>query len=105
MAPAAAARLRPRSNIHISANNNVDPRVARGFGREWSTFRQDTDHLSQQWRQVIFDDYFCIFPWHLLPPGVGMSFYADKSFNVMRTDAYDRFCTRLCRRHQIGHKV
>jgi ubiquinone/menaquinone biosynthesis C-methylase UbiE len=58
--------------MQISANNNLDPRVARGFGREWSTFRQDEDHLSQQERQEIFDDYFRIFPWHLLPPGGGV---------------------------------
>jgi ubiquinone/menaquinone biosynthesis C-methylase UbiE len=55
----------------IGADNNVDPQVARGFGQEWSTFRQDEDHLSRQERQEIFDDYFRIFPWHLLPPGGG----------------------------------
>jgi hypothetical protein len=27
-----------------------------------------------------------------------LSWYADKSFYVMRTDAYDRFCTRLEKR-------
>jgi SAM-dependent methyltransferase len=35
-----------------------------------------------------------------------LSYYADKSFYVMRTDAYDRFCTRLekCfRRDEIEH--
>jgi len=53
-------------------DNNHDLQVTRGFGREWSTFRQDSDHLSQQQRQVIFDDYFRIFPWHLLPPGGGV---------------------------------
>ena len=58
--------------MRLSAENNVDPQVARGFGREWSTFRQDTDHLSHQQRQEIFDDYFRIFPWHLLPPGGGI---------------------------------
>ena len=67
-----AGRWLTRVDMHISANNNVDPRVARGFGREWSTFRQDTDHLSQQQRQEIFNDYFRIFPWHLLPPGGGV---------------------------------
>jgi ubiquinone/menaquinone biosynthesis C-methylase UbiE len=57
-----------------TTNNNLDLKVARGFGREWSTFRQDPDHLSQAQRQAIFDDYFRIFPWHLLPPdgGVGL---------------------------------
>jgi SAM-dependent methyltransferase len=56
----------------VDADNNLDLRVASGFGREWSTFRQDTDHLSREQRQAIFDDYFRIFPWHLLPPGGGV---------------------------------
>jgi SAM-dependent methyltransferase len=53
-------------------DDNLDLRVARGFGREWSSFHQDEDHLSQQQRQAIFDDYFRIFPWRLLPPGGGV---------------------------------
>jgi ubiquinone/menaquinone biosynthesis C-methylase UbiE len=59
-------------DIPIGTGENLDSRVATGFGREWSTFRQDSDHLSQQQRQAIFDDYFRIFPWHLLPPGGGV---------------------------------
>ena len=61
-------------DIPIGTEQNLDPRVARGFGREWSTFRQDSDHLTHQQRQAIFDDYFRIFPWHLLPArgGVGL---------------------------------
>ena len=55
-----------------TSNNNLDLKVARGFGREWSTFRQDPDHLSRAQRQAIFDDYFGIFPWHLLPAGGGI---------------------------------
>ena len=60
--------------MQADADNNLDVQVARGFGREWSTFRQDPDHLSQAQRQAIFDDYFHIFPWHLLPAdgGVGL---------------------------------
>jgi ubiquinone/menaquinone biosynthesis C-methylase UbiE len=57
--------------MRATANNNVDPDVARGFGEEWSTFRQDEDHLSAQQRREIFDDYFRIFPWAALPPGGG----------------------------------
>ena len=53
-------------------DDNLDLGVTRGFGREWSTFRQDEDHLSQEQRKAIFDDYFRIFPWHLLPPGGGV---------------------------------
>jgi SAM-dependent methyltransferase len=60
--------------IPAGTDNNLDPRVARGFGREWSTFRQDPDHLSPAQRQAIFDDYFHIFPWHALPAdgGIGL---------------------------------
>jgi ubiquinone/menaquinone biosynthesis C-methylase UbiE len=57
--------------MELSADNNVDPRVARGFGEEWSTFRQDEDHLSEEQRRDIFDDYFRIFPWQMLPAGGG----------------------------------
>jgi ubiquinone/menaquinone biosynthesis C-methylase UbiE len=57
--------------MRATANNNVDPAVARGFGEEWSTFRQDEDHLSAQQRREIFDDYFRIFPWATLPSGGG----------------------------------
>jgi ubiquinone/menaquinone biosynthesis C-methylase UbiE len=57
--------------MQMSANDNVDLKVARGFGEEWSTFRQDEDHLSEAQRRDIFDDYFRIFPWGMLPPGGG----------------------------------
>jgi ubiquinone/menaquinone biosynthesis C-methylase UbiE len=60
--------VNPRSSLR----HNLDLKVTRGFGEEWSTFRQDEDHLSQQQRRQIFDDYFRIFPWHLLPPGGGV---------------------------------
>jgi hypothetical protein len=32
------------------------------------------------------------------PRALPLAYYADKSFYVMRTDAYDRFCTRLEKR-------
>lgn len=55
-----------KSSVPTRANNrrdlsNLGLKVARGFGREWSTFRQDTDHLPQLQRQEIFDDYFEFF--------------------------------------------
>jgi ubiquinone/menaquinone biosynthesis C-methylase UbiE len=53
-------------------NNNLDLQVAKGFGQEWSKFRQDESSLLPEQRQEIFDDYFRIFPWHLLPPGGGV---------------------------------
>ena len=54
------------------SEKNVDARVARGFGDEWSTFRQDEAHLSRAQREAIFNDYFSIFPWHLLPADGGI---------------------------------
>jgi ubiquinone/menaquinone biosynthesis C-methylase UbiE len=47
---------------------NVDPKVAAGFGHEWSTFRQDEADLSAVDREAIFESYFHIFPWNELPP-------------------------------------
>jgi SAM-dependent methyltransferase len=52
-------------NSHVP---NIDKDVAAGFGREWSTFRQDKDALSEAERQILFDSYFAIFPWEQLPP-------------------------------------
>lgn len=46
---------------------NIDARVTRGFGDEWSTFTQDGDSLSANDRRKIFEDYFRIFPWERLP--------------------------------------
>lgn len=46
---------------------NIDSRVTRGFGDEWSTFTQDGDSLNAHDRRKIFEDYFRIFPWERLP--------------------------------------
>jgi SAM-dependent methyltransferase len=46
---------------------NLDEPVVAGFGHEWSTFRQDEDHLSAADRAAMFDSYFDIFPWEALP--------------------------------------
>jgi ubiquinone/menaquinone biosynthesis C-methylase UbiE len=53
-------------------DKNVDSRVAKGFGEEWLTFRQDDTHLAHAQREAIFADYFAIFPWDLLPAGGGV---------------------------------
>ena len=57
--------------MKIATENNVDAKVARGFGDEWSKFRQDETNLAQGERETIFENYFRIFPWDLLPPGGG----------------------------------
>lgn len=58
--------------MQARSDRNIDPEVVRGFGQEWSTFRQDEESLSRDQRAAIFDSYFHIFPWHLLPPGGGV---------------------------------
>src|SRR5262245_30737141 len=57
--------------MHVSSDKNLDARVTRGFGEEWSTFRQDEKNLAREERETIFEGYFRVFPWHLLPPGGG----------------------------------
>ena len=58
--------------MQIAKEKNLDTKVARGFGDEWSRFRQDEKSLTHDERVTIFQDYFHIFPWHLLPPGGGV---------------------------------
>lgn len=55
-----------------SPKRNVDPDVAEGFGREWSTFRQREHELPSEQRAAIFRAYFKIFPWEALPTGGGI---------------------------------
>jgi ubiquinone/menaquinone biosynthesis C-methylase UbiE len=57
--------------MQIATEKNVDVKVARGFGDEWSRFRQDDTSLTHDERETIFQSYFRIFPWDLLPPGGG----------------------------------
>lgn len=47
------------------AANNTDEKVVADFGSEWSRFGQS--ELSSEEREVMFDDYFRIFPWDQLP--------------------------------------
>jgi SAM-dependent methyltransferase len=58
--------------MKIATEKNVDDEVARGFGDEWSKFRQDETNLAHDERETIFQNYFRIFPWDLLPPGGGI---------------------------------
>lgn len=49
---------------------NMDFLTVEGFGEEWSSFDQSC--LTDGERKKIFDDYFSIFPWHMLPEGGGV---------------------------------
>ena len=44
---------------------NFERKTVDGFGDEWSRF--DQSELSDQERNLIFESYFSIFPWHVLP--------------------------------------
>lgn len=61
-----------QQDMPVASDKNVDDQVARGFGEEWSTFRQDETKLTPNERAAAFDEYFRIFPWHLLPPDGGI---------------------------------
>jgi ubiquinone/menaquinone biosynthesis C-methylase UbiE len=45
--------------------DNIDSRVVAGFGDEWSRFDQSA--LSEVELQQLFNNYFSIFPWEVLP--------------------------------------
>lgn len=48
-------------------NRNIDTQVVAGFGDEWSRFNQSD--LSDTELNILFDEYFDIFPWDKLPQG------------------------------------
>lgn len=62
-------RLGMNDNISNIKPKNIDAKTVSGFGSEWTSFTQAG--LSQQEKKKIFEDYFDIFPWHLLPEGGG----------------------------------
>lgn len=78
-------------------SNNVDPAVAAGFGHEWSTFRQGVFVYWPLARLAAIVERLG-FSAAALP----LKSYKDRAFYVMRTDAYDRFCTRLEQRFTRG---
>jgi SAM-dependent methyltransferase len=51
-----------------SLRKNTDQATIEGFGREWTTFSQSETALTAEDRRAMFESYFAIFPWDLLPP-------------------------------------
>lgn len=51
----------------VSVGRNIDHETVRGFGDEWRRF--DQLQLSEAERAQLFERYFRIFPWHMLPSG------------------------------------
>jgi ubiquinone/menaquinone biosynthesis C-methylase UbiE len=52
-----------------SSLNNADAATVAGFGKEWARFKQEA--LSNEEGQEIFQQYFSIFPWDILPKDGG----------------------------------
>ena len=46
--------------------SNVDPRVVKSFGEQWSKF--DYSGRENPDLQLVFESYFAVFPWRELPP-------------------------------------
>jgi ubiquinone/menaquinone biosynthesis C-methylase UbiE len=45
--------------------SNIDKKTVDSFGDEWTRYNQD--NMSSKESSLIFDDYFNIFPWDILP--------------------------------------
>jgi len=55
-----------QEHCKLAVNPNVDQTTVASFGDEWS--RYDQSQLSESELARIFEGYFRIFPWDLLPP-------------------------------------
>jgi ubiquinone/menaquinone biosynthesis C-methylase UbiE len=51
--------------MKINKEANVDRETVEGFGDEWTRF--DQSELPEQEHIALFEGYFSIFPWHILP--------------------------------------
>ena len=49
----------------MTTNSNLDPQTVASFGDEWQRFDQQA--MSPSEAERVFEDYFGIFPWDLLP--------------------------------------
>lgn len=45
--------------------SNIDQKTVDGFGDEWIRF--DQSELPEQEHKTLFESYFSVFPWHVLP--------------------------------------
>ena len=95
---------------------NIDPKTVEAFGQEWSSFdqsdvvRQFICRLPYKLRLPLCQLIAAIiyFPFAMgarlldlsgvMPQSWPLAYYRDKSFYVMRTEALDRFGTRLEKR-------
>jgi SAM-dependent methyltransferase len=55
-----------RKIMQGAKQKNIDPSTVASFGDEWSRFDQSNLSLNEQ--NLIFSQYFAVFPWDKLPP-------------------------------------
>lgn len=48
--------------MNKSESSNLDEKTVQGFGDEWSRFKQE--NLADSDRELMYGDYFNVFPWH-----------------------------------------
>ena len=119
---AIAGKLKPGAPFLIYLYYALDNRPAwyRALWRTTNMARLVISRLPHPLRLVLSQAIAALIYWPLargarlasrlgLPvQSLPLSYYADKSFYVMRTDAYDRFCTRLEKRftrNEIEHML
>ena len=56
----------------ISFDHNIDSALVKGFGKEWEKFSFRENDTSLEYLLAIWEDYFSIFPWNLLPDSGGV---------------------------------
>ena len=64
-----------------SLPKNTDQATVEGFGREWTTFTQSASDLTAEDRRAMFESYFSIFPWDMLPPRSNLAGFDNVSFH------------------------
>jgi hypothetical protein len=113
---AIAAKLKPGAPFLVYLYYALDnrPRWYRALWRLTNVARLVISRLPHPVRLVLSQTIAALIYWPLgrsawmlsrfgvLPQALPLSYYADKSFYVMRTDAYDRFCTQLEKRFTRG---
>lgn len=57
--------MNKEKSMRKAVRANQDEQVVKGFGEEWSRFPQE--ELTESEREMIFKDYFSVFPWADLP--------------------------------------
>ncbi|MGB6967143.1 MAG: class I SAM-dependent methyltransferase, partial [Xanthobacteraceae bacterium] len=109
---AIAAKLKPGAPFLVYLYYALDNRPAwyRALWRISNTGRLVMSRLPHPLRFILSQIISALVYWPLArtatlmsrlgrsPRALPLAYYADKSFYVMRTDAYDRFCTRLEKR-------